>query len=273
MKKKAIGFLGGQLGDQIICLGAVKVLAEDYPDTDFTMAMSEKFSAIAPLFENQPYIKDIHIWQGYDAAWPTENDKKFIIDNKYDLVFNPMDNNQHPRWFQTMHQVSSTCQRYGLRLPDTNEVFLKKNFKLLPMYKNHIALSVFANNGEGVKSLSVGRAQELVDNLKSMGHKVLQLHGPKDPVLKNLEVISKSFVKAAQVLHSCKLLVTGDTAMSWVASAYKIPTLGLYAYSYHPNATTSVNWQPINPNAKYLEANIVANIPNDLIIEEVGKIL
>lgn len=264
--KKAIGFLGGQFGDIITTIGAQKVFNEDYPEYDFTLAISEKYAEIAPLFYNQKYIKDIHIWEGYDHTWPTQNDKKFIDTNKYELIFNPMQGVGDPHWYHRIHQVSLCCERYGLRLPNTNEVSLDKNFDQLNEYKNSICLSIFPNNGTGLKSPSLNKAQDLIDSINKFGFQVIQLCGPSDPKLDNVKIIETSLFEAVKIMASCKLLITGDTSMSWIASAYKIPTLGIYAYKYHLGSYTSKNWQPINPNAKYIEADIVENIPNDQII-------
>ena len=61
--------------------------------------------------------------------------------------------------------------------------------------------------------------------------------------------------------------------MSWIASAYKVPTLGMYAYKYHPGSHTSKNWQPVNPNAKYIEADILENISNEEVISILETII
>ena len=265
--KKAIGFLGGQFGDIITTIGAQKVFSEDYPEYELTLGISRKYADIAPLFYNQKYIKDVHIWEGYDNAWPTENDKKFIEINKYDIVFNPMQGVGDLNWYNKIHQVSLCCQRYGFRLPESDKVSLINHLDVLDEYKNYICLSIFPNNGEGIKSFSINKAQNLVDSIKKMGFKILQLCGPKDPILKEVEAIRKPFTEAVQIMNSCKLLITGDTSMSWVSSAYNTLTLGVYAYAYHGGALTSKNWQPVNTNAKYLEADIVDHIENERILE------
>lgn len=271
--KKAIGFLGGQFGDIITTIGAQKVFSEDYPEYELTLGISRKYADIAPLFYNQRYIKDIHIWEGYDNAWPTENDKKFIETNKYDIIFNPMQGVGDHNWYNRIHQVALCCERYGLRLPDTNEVFLNKNFNVLNEYKNSICLSIFPNNGIGLKSPSLDKAQNLINSINKFGFQVIQLRGPSDPRLNNVKIIETSLFEAVKIMTSCKLLVTGDTSMSWIASAYKVPTLGMYAYKYHLGSHTSKNWQPVNPNAKYIEADILENISNEEVISILEKMI
>jgi len=269
MRKKAIGFLGGQFGDILTTIGAQRVFSEDFPEYDFTLAVSRKYSEILALFKDQKYIKDLHTWEGYDSSWPTENDINFLKEKKYDMVFNPMQGVGDANWFNKTHQVSLCCERYGLRLPDTNEIFLNKNFKENLEYKNSICLSVFPNEGIGIKALTLSRAQNLAKILKSKGHRVLQLCGRNDPKIDGAEIVQKSFVEVSEILCCCKLLITGDTSISWIASAYKVPTVGLYAYGYHAGAKTSKNWQPINPNAIYLESETVSGIEDEHILRAV----
>jgi ADP-heptose:LPS heptosyltransferase len=64
---------------------------------------------------------------------------------------------------------------------------------------------------------------------------------------------------------ACDALITVDTAMAWISSGYSFPTLGLYGYEYYPMAQTSKNWQPVNPNAVYVESGKVS----DIIVERI----
>ena len=59
--------------------------------------------------------------------------------------------------------------------------------------------------------------------------------------------------------------------MSVIASAYNHPTIGLYSSAYNPAVTTTKNWQPVNPNAAYLESNLANNISMYAIIDEINK--
>ena len=59
--------------------------------------------------------------------------------------------------------------------------------------------------------------------------------------------------------------------MSWAASGFQHPTVGLYAWGYNPVAGTSKNWQPTNPNAVYLESKRASDIKPRDIIETVVK--
>ena len=61
--------------------------------------------------------------------------------------------------------------------------------------------------------------------------------------------------------------------MSWAASGFKHPTVGLYAWGYNPVSGTSKNWQPTNPNAVYLESHSACEIQPKQIIERVVDIL
>ena len=67
------------------------------------------------------------------------------------------------------------------------------------------------------------------------------------------------------------MLITGDTGMSWVASAFNQNVIGLYAKKYNFNASTSANWQPTNSKAIYLERDNVNEIPIAEIINAIDK--
>jgi len=269
--KKAIGFLGGQYGDAITTIAAQNIFAENYPDFDFTFALSKKYEAIMPLFLNQKQIKNIHLWDGYDSYWPTNNDINYIKENNFDIVFNPMQG-VIPNWFETMHQVSLCCARYKLPLPKTDEVTLNRYFEPNNNFKNYIAISPFANNGHGLKALSLERINVITNFLYKKGYKIVHLGSERENTIDNTINPKFNLFESVKILCACKLLITTDTAMSWIASAYKIPTLGLYAYGYH-QTNTSKNWQPIQPNAKYLESYSVNDINMDIILKNIEGIL
>ena len=66
-------------------------------------------------------------------------------------------------------------------------------------------------------------------------------------------------------------LISCDSGMPWVASAYNHPTIGLYSSAYNPMVETTKNWQPVNPNAVYLESNLANNISMYAIVDEINK--
>ena len=104
-----------------------------------------------------------------------------------------------------------------------------------------------------------------------MGYKIVHLGGCNEPIIDHAINPKLSLFESVRILCSCKLLITTDTAMSWIASAYKIPTIGIYSYAYHPGATTSINWQPVNPNAFYLESDAAENVSLNDILENIEK--
>ena len=61
--------------------------------------------------------------------------------------------------------------------------------------------------------------------------------------------------------------------MAWIASGYSFPTFGIYGYSYYPHANTAKNWQPINPNSKYVEKDKISNITLELLSEEISAMI
>jgi ADP-heptose:LPS heptosyltransferase len=84
-----------------------------------------------------------------------------------------------------------------------------------------------------------------------------------------------NWLDTVRLMLGCKCLITVDTACSWIASAYSFPTIGLYGSEYYirngNNYISSI--QPINPNATYLDANNVNDIPIELIVKNIKKML
>lgn len=249
--KKAIGFLGGQFGDAITTIAAQKIFCEDNPDYQFTFALAKKYAGIMPLFYNQPHIHDYHLWEGYDN-FPQQKDIAYLEEQQFDIVFNPMQNVGDERWMNRIHQVQLCCERYGLRIPSSGKINLQRYFEPDYEYRNCVGLSLFPNNGEGIKNLKRDVAQELTKTLVKKGYRVIQLGDAREPTLVGAKKVIASYFDSVKALCACKFLVTGDTGLSWVAAAYDIPVAGFYAYGYHC-ATTSINWQPVNAKAIYQE--------------------
>ena len=138
--------------------------------------------------------------------------------------------------------------------------------------KDLIAVNLFAETRGQDKMPSLSKAKEIINFIESLGYIPVQIGLPDQPQLCKNRFIG-AFFETIKFVLSCKLLVTVDSAMSWLASGYSFPTIGLYGYSYYPSATSSKNWQPINNNANYLESNLVENIENDKIINIIKEML
>ena len=105
--------------------------------------------------------------------------------------------------------------------------------------------------------------------INKLGYKAIHLNGPDEPDIPGSVKLNKDWLTSVAVVTRSKLLITGDTGMSWAASGFQHPTVGMYAWGYNPVAETSKNWQPINPNAIYLEAKTTKEIKPKKIIQAV----
>lgn len=269
---KAIGFLGGQFGDSIISIGLQKVFTQLHPEVEFTFALSKKYSAILPLFNEQSHIKSIHAWEGYDNLWPTQTDREFINEQRFDYLFNPMQAHRDNTWYLRRHQVAEVCHMYGFPEPETNEVTLNRYFTPYNR-RDTVALALFPNNGQGVKSMNVERANFIANYLHKQGIKTIQLGTSAEPKIENCPRLDTPYFDSVRHLTGCRFVIAGDTGLSWVASAYKIPILGLYAYGYYHGVETSKNWQPVNPNAEYLEGRSINDIPLEHIAAKIDTLI
>jgi ADP-heptose:LPS heptosyltransferase len=72
---------------------------------------------------------------------------------------------------------------------------------------------------------------------------------------------------------STDFLVSCDSGMPFVASAYNHPTVGLFSSNYNSLVATTKNWWPVNSNASYLEAPTASDINNDLIFKVIDEMI
>ena len=104
-----------------------------------------------------------------------------------------------------------------------------------------------------------------------MGYKAVHLNGPGEPDIEGSIKSNCSWIDSAALIAKSEMLITADTGMSWVASAFSHPTVGLYAWGYNPVCETSKNWQPTNKNASYLESYNARDIKAKEIVAEIIK--
>ena len=266
--KKAIGFNAGQYGDLIISTAAAKVFKERFPDSELTLGISKNFSEISPLFYNHLYFDNIHIWEGYNN-WPSDIDKKYLEFKKYDIVFNAMPQHTRNDWYNYHHFTQEICLSHGFEPTENLQCNLTKWFDTIPGYENYIALSVFpgygASNG---RTFSIEKLNELVDNIHKLGYKTILIGTDKEPKLNNTETTNTTFFNSVKTMLSCKMLITADTAMSWVASAYNFPTIGYYTRNYIDMKIDRIcSHIPVNPHGQYISADKITDIPIEKIIE------
>lgn len=254
---KAIGFNQGQYGDLCMNIIAAKSFKTYFPDSELYFGINKKYESIKEIFYNNPLIQKIHIWDKYDG-WPSQTDLEFIESEKFDYVFHAMAYHPEDDWYLNRHQTEEVCYMHGLKSPENLQITLNKYFTTGKNHK-HIAVNLFAETRGHDKIPSIQKSKQICDLLIKMGYIPVQIGLPDQPQICEKRFVG-TFFDTIKFVLSCDFLLTVDSAISWIASGYSFPVLGLYSYNYYSGASTSKNWQPINPNALYLEENIVENI-------------
>jgi len=267
---KAIGFNQGQFGDLCINLAACKSFRQQFPNHQLYFGINKKYAELKDIFLNNDLIDKIHIWDQYDS-WPSQQDLNFISNEKFNIIFDPMPLHTQDHWYLNRHQTEEVCLMHGLTPPKDLSLSLNRYFNV-ENNKNLVPINLFAETRGQDKMPSPSKAKQIINFIESFGYTPVQIGLANQPQLCENRFIG-TFFETVQFVLSCKLLITVDSAMSWIASAYSFPTIGLYSYSYYPLAESSKNWQPINHNANYLESNLVENIENDKIISIIKEML
>ncbi len=258
---KAIGFNAGQFGDLVMGTVAARAHKEAYPDSKLTIGMARKYSAVQNLFEGHEYFDDVHIWQGYDD-WPKADDNLHLAINRYDKVYNAMPQHTEPFWYLHRHQTAELCLMHRLTPPNNLQVSLGKPYH--SENSNHIALSLFGATRAEEKNVTEKQGKEIAQLISKLGYIPIQLGLKSEPQVCEKRFLG-TFEESITRMLCCHTLITVDTAMAWIASGYSHQVIGLYGYEYYPLAKTSKNWQPVNPNAIYLESPKVSDIILDRI--------
>lgn len=261
----------GLRGDLVINLPAMQYLWEQ-AGWVIDMPIHRQFMDMAPLFLNLPYVNSVVITDSYDH-FPSPLDEALLRARGYDRILSPMVQHFRDDWHQHCHQTDCVLRDYtGLTLPENRQQIQLVNWFNPGMKPDKTAVSFapfagFIHNKANDKMLTVERAQAIVDFLVSMGKSVIQLSGPGEPRLKGvMEHRHESYFDAVRDMLYSSLLIHTDTGMGWVASGYQHPQLGLYGHRYYGAAKVG-NIQPRNPNARYLDAPTVNEIPLDSILQ------
>lgn len=265
---RAIGFNQGQFGDLCMNLVACRAFKETHNNSHLTFSINKKYSAIEPIFLKNELIDEIHIWDGYDN-WPSNIDKEYIDSSRFDIIFHPMAC-LRPNWQPFRHQTEEICLVHQLNPPKDLKINLNKYFETDDSFKNYISICYKGSTDPYKKNLKEEYVNKLCKMITSLGYKPLFFQDQ----FENYDYFKGDFFDSIKVMLGTKLLVTIDSALSWIASGYNFPTIGLYNQNYYAQygAITSKNWQPINPNGIYLESADVNNINIDNIKDNIEKI-
>ena len=270
MSLVAIGFNQGQYGDLCMSTVAARSFKRDNPNVELVLGKNKKYESIKDLFLNNDFFDRIQIWDGYDN-WPTESDRKHMMEVKYHKVFNPMPIHTEPLWYLERHQTQELCLMHELVPPEDLRVSLRDYFST--GIRNYIAICLSGVTRGESKSLTLESAKALCSAIsKKFGIKVYQIGLPEEPLYAD-ERFSGSFLEVAKFVLESKLLVSVDTSWSWIASGYEKSVVGLYSSNYYFGAKTAKNWQPINRNAIYLESENVNDINSELVLNEISRLL
>lgn len=274
---KFLGFHPLRYGDIVMGQVSASILKKKLPNSNFTLCINNNYQDIAPLFIDNPVIDKIHILNK-DKDGFNENDKIWINEQNFDHVFNPMaDHNHGDPWFLHRHQTLETALIHGLVNQEeidnnkySNQIFLNKWFTVNSNFTGFIALQAFAGSYDlnNKKTLTVEKAQEIVDKINKLGYGVLQLGIESEPKLKNTIRIESNYFESVKNMLGCKLLISTDSGLIWTASGYQFPTIGLYSYDYYGKNYVK-NIQPQNPNAIYFAESNVNAINIDCVVEAI----
>lgn len=269
---KAIGFNQGQIGDLAMNLIACRAFKERYPESHLVFGINKKYESCAPIFLNNKLIDEIKIWENYDN-WPSDADRNFILENKFDIVFNPMPQHQDEMWYMNEHHTSAVCKMHGLHTPDNLQIELNPWFNHNEQYKNFVAFTTFSSAGK-VRDIPKDVSNKIINYLHEIGFKTIQLGlASHDKLNTTLPALGGSIFDDVKIAKSCRLVVTADTGMNWIMSGYKSKVLGLYSSKSYPHLAPLENRTPINPNAKYLQADYIENIDFEQIKLSLNELL
>ena len=264
---KAIGFLGSLSGDIVMCSAMAKAFKTQFgPESHLTFACAKQFGSILPLFYDNKYIDNYHIWDGYND-WPTNIDKHYINHGKFNIVFDCLPSHTSRDWYNHYHYIEETALMLGLQKPQDLKCYLNPWFGKDSAYSNYVAISAFPSKSAQLnKTLSLNTWNFIVKEINKMGFKCVQLGGKYDIQIEGAEKPDLDWIGAAKVLHSSKLQITTDTSWAWIGSAYEHNAIGLYGLNY-PDMRTPNSHLPVNDNATYLYGKDVSEIHIDTLLD------
>lgn len=266
---KAVGFLGGQTGDLVIQTVTARAFKQQFPDSELTFAMASKYRDIMPLFFNNPNMDDFHVWDGYDAGWPSDLDREYVYFKGFHKVFNAMSGHTRPDWYNSNHYAVENCLRFGLTPPTDLSYELVRWFQLYKGYGKVVTLTLFPSKGTQLdKTMPIEECEKLCISLKKLGYKPVQLGGKFEVKLENAFNPDLSIFEATKLMLSSSLHITADTAFSSIAAGYKHKTLGFYGLNY-PDMKDCFSHLPVNVNAHYIKNKKPQTIQAEELIQTI----
>lgn len=282
MSNRYTGMSAHRYGDLFMNLVAWRTVKRLDPTAHTTFLLNGNYRSAAPLFLDQPDIDSVHITHS-PVGDLDEVDHTWVKSQKIRHLFSLMaDHNHGDPWWIHRNQPQEVCYMHGLPiLPgETGKLSLNRWFEPTKGFEKVVALQAFAGSYDpsNKKMLSPERAQQIVDLIRARGYQVLQMGLPTEWRLDHTLFVDVDFFMAVKNLLGCRALVTTDSGFNWAASCYDHPTLGLYSHEYYDmgayggeNRVHTI--QPINPNAIYLSARGINDIPLGDIDVALNKLL
>ena len=280
MKKIYFG-INGQFGDIIIQEPTLRKIIKLNPDAEIYIGAYKKYFEILDVYRNyHENIKGFIEWERYttryekngDGYWPSEKDKEIIekigFDKMYDV--SPINDSEYVKH---RHITEQFGKMFGIEIDD-KKVNLNTPKNIIKENKS-VAISLFPSDWKtnGIKSLRPEIVNSIVYFLKQKGYTIYHLSGPGEPNVKNTIKIEGNYIESVYKLLQTEFLITCDTGMAWVASAYNHPTLGMWAWGINGHASTADNWMPINPNATYMQARLANDINLYSIFDKIKEMV
>lgn len=271
MPKKYLGFNCQQYGDLVINTVAARSLKERYPDCHLTLCISADYGDISPLFIGHKYIDSVHVLNkardGFDDV-----DNQWIAKSDFDKVFSPMPGHVGHQWYENWHQSQEVCRMHKLPVPADYQCNLNKWF-IPKFHSKTVAFMPFGGNynPNSPKKLDLPKCESVVKLLKRLGYYTLQIGRRDEEHIKGAFKYKTSFFDSVVNMLGCDFLITTDSALSWVASAYDFPTIGLYNLGIYKDNIKNI--QPINRNAVYIAADNINLISDDDMVTAINKLL
>ena len=277
--KRFCGFNCQQFGDLFMGTVAARCLKAIEPDSHLTYVISADYAECAPLFIDHPHIDRVHILNRSRDGF-NEVDLEWIKSQRFDHVFNPMQDHDHSRpWWRERHQALEAVYMHYIPIgaQETGKIEMAKWFKVHKQYENCVAFAAFPGwvDGRGNmgsdKAFSWDRANAIVGIINDLGYRALQVGSSGEPNLNGDVVrLDTSYFESVRNILGCKLMVMGDSGLNWLLSGYDFPVLGMYSNKYY-GADKIAHIQPVNPNGTYLDAPNVNDIPLEVIFAAIKE--
>lgn len=282
-KKKIFAGRGSILGDIIMFLPALNVLKKKYEGCSITLPVAKKCQQIVPLLLTHPLIDSIYITEAHEGL--NKEDEKWILDQNFDLVFDPFPSHQKEDWYNDVPCVQETLRMASQTLL-VGYGLLSKEEKLPRLYwpqpekeKNTIYIWPFAGYGKAPhRSPSVKWWQELLKELL-LNYKIIHCGSDNEPILSEDSNYSKitNLPYSEQIIKSLSgtLHLHTDSGSGWIVGAYQIvPQINLITNHLPNHNTNKLALAPIGSKCHNVYADSGCdNIPQKDVLDLIEKLV